>query len=148
VRPPDLRSTREGKSAATLTLAVNRIHRAASGELRQESVFVTVDSWGRHAETLAKSCGKGTPLIIEGRLRAREWTDKATGQHRARLVVALEDFHFTGPAPAQEPAAPADAPGVPARPSTPAPAPAPEPASCFSEWEDDGWDSQETGLYH
>ena len=39
---------------------------------------------------------KGSPLLVEGRLRLDQWDDKQTGQKRSKLGVVLEGFQFLG----------------------------------------------------
>jgi single-strand DNA-binding protein len=64
---------------------------------------------------------KGSPILIEGRLRLDQWDDKQTGQKRSKLGVVVEGFQFLGSgnrggeaggeAP-RRPAAPAAAPAA------------------------------------
>ena len=44
---------------------------------KDETLFIDVDAWGYNAD-YAKNCElkKGDKVIVEGRLRSREWTDK------------------------------------------------------------------------
>jgi single-strand DNA-binding protein len=44
---------------------------------KEETLFIDVDAWGYNAD-YAKSCDfkKGDKVIVEGRLRSRDWTDK------------------------------------------------------------------------
>jgi len=121
-RDPDLRYTPKGMAIAKLGLAVNRNYRTESGESREEVTFIDIDAFGRQAETLSQYVKKGSPLLVEGRLRLDQWDDKQTGQKRSRLGVVLEGFRFLG-GPRSEGGGPAPAPGEGAR---RAPAPAPE----------------------
>lgn len=95
-RDPELRYTPKGVAIAKIGLAVNRQWKNEAGEKKEECVFVDVDSFGRQAETLAQYLKKGSPLMVEGRLKLDEWDDKATGQKRSRLGVVLEGFQFIG----------------------------------------------------
>ena len=119
-RDPELRYTSQGVAIAKLALAVNRTWRNEAGETKEEVTFVDVDAFRRQAETLAQYLKKGSPLMVEGRLKLDQWDDKQTGQKRSRLGVVLEGFQFlgggnrgegAGEAPAKRPApAPAAAP--------------------------------------
>ena len=94
-RDPELRYTPKGVAIARIGLAVNRNWRDAnSGELREEVTFVDVDAFGKQAETLGQYMKKGSPLMVEGRLRLDTWEDKQTSQKRSRLGVVLESFQF------------------------------------------------------
>jgi single-strand DNA-binding protein len=95
-RDPELRYTPKGMAIAKLGIAVNRAWKSESGESKEEVTFIDVDAFGRQAETLAQYLKKGSPLMIEGRLRLDQWDDKQTGQKRSRLGVVLEGFQFLG----------------------------------------------------
>ena len=120
-RDPELRYTPKGMAIAKIGLAVNRNWTSESGEKKEEVTFVDVDAFGRQAETLAQYMKKGSPILIEGRLRLDQWDDKQTGQKRSKLGVVVEGFQFLGSgnrggesggeAP-RRPAAPAAAPAA------------------------------------
>lgn len=94
-RDPELRYTSKGIAIAKIGLAVNRSWRdTASGELKEEVTFVDVDAFGKQAETLGQYMKKGSPLLVEGRLRLDTWEDKQTNQKRSKLGVVLESFQF------------------------------------------------------
>lgn len=118
-RDPELRYTPKGVAIAKIGLAINREWKDADGQKKQECVFVDVDSFGRQAETLAQYLKKGSPLMVEGRLKLEEWKDKTTGQQRQRLGVVLEGFQFIG--------GKSDSGQQPAKPSTPPPEEGEEP---------------------
>ncbi|MBI4663188.1 MAG: single-stranded DNA-binding protein [Verrucomicrobia bacterium] len=94
-RDPELRYTPKGMAIAKLSLAVNRNWRDAnSGELKEEVTYVDIDAFGKQAETLGQYVKKGSPLMVEGRLRLDTWEDKQTNQKRSKLGVVLESFQF------------------------------------------------------
>jgi single-strand DNA-binding protein len=130
-RDPELRYTPKGTALAKFGLAVNRRWTSETGEQREETTFVDIDAFGKQAETVCQYMKKGSPLLVEGRLRLDQWDDKQTGQKRSKLGVVLEGFQFLGsgnraaegapdqaappprPRPAQSPAAqPSPAPGA------------------------------------
>lgn len=115
-RDPELRYTPKGMAIAKIGLAVNRVWRNEAGESKEDVTFVDVDAFGRQAETLAQYMKKGSPLLVEGRLKLDQWDDKQTGQKRSRLGVVLEGFQFLGGGNRGESA------GEPARRSAPTPA--------------------------
>ncbi len=124
-RDPDLRFTGKGIAIAKIGLAMNRVWRTETGETKEEVTFVDIDAFGKQAETLGKYCKKGSPLLVEGRLRLDSWDDKQTGQKRSRLGVVLESFRFVGPASGARPEA---APDTTQRAAAPAPAQEPPPS--------------------
>src|SRR5580698_583140 len=95
-RDPELRYTPKGVAIAKIGLAVNRTWKNETGESKEEVTFVDVDAFRRQAETLAQYLKKGSPLMVEGRLKLDQWDDKQTGQKRSRLGVVLEGFQFLG----------------------------------------------------
>lgn len=126
-RDPELRYTPKGTALARIGLAVNRVWRTETGEQKEEVTFVDIDAFGRQAETVCQYMKKGSPILIEGRLRLHTWEDKQTNQKRSALRVDLENFRFVGPAGPREPGeVPAARQARPAQ-ATPAPeAPAAE----------------------
>jgi single-strand DNA-binding protein len=124
-RDPELRYTPKGTAVAKLGLAVNRVWRAEGGEKKEEVTFVDIDAFGQQAETICQYMKKGSPILVEGRLRLDQWDDKQTGQKRSRLGVVLEGFQFLSSGSRPEgggaPAAPAAAPARPAAPAASAP---------------------------
>ena len=123
-RDPELRYTPKGTAIAKFGLAINRVWKNEAGESKEETTFVDLDAFGRQAETLAQYMKKGSPLLVEGRLRLDQWDDKQTGQKRSKLGVVVEGFQFLGGGNRGE------AGGEPTRrpASTAAPAPAAAPA--------------------
>ncbi|HVV00411.1 MAG TPA: single-stranded DNA-binding protein [Verrucomicrobiae bacterium] len=122
-RDPELRYTPKGTAIAKLGLAVNRVWRTETGENREEVTFVDLDAFGKQAETLAQYMKKGSPLLVEGRLKLDQWDDKQTGQKRSRLGVVVEGFQFLGGGNREGGDAPRSRPSA-AAPSSPAEAPA------------------------
>ena len=119
-RDPELRYTPKGMAVAKVGLAVNRTWRSESGEQKEEVTFIDVDIWGRTAENVGQYMRKGSPILIEGRLKLDQWDDKQTGQKRSRLGVTAETVQFLSSgnrAGAEGAAAPASAPR--ARPTPP-----------------------------
>jgi single-strand DNA-binding protein len=112
-RTPDVRYTPTGTAVATLGLAVN--HRYRQGEEMKEDVcFVDVVTFGRQAETVGEYLQKGSPALVEGRLRWRSW-ETEEGQRRSKHEVLAERVQFL-PSPA---AVRTDGPDEAALPDTP-----------------------------
>lgn len=95
-RDPELRYTPKGTAVAKIGLAVNRVWTSESGEKKEEVTFVDVDVFGRTAENVGQYMRKGSPILIEGRLRLDTWDDKQTGQKRSKLGVVAETVQFLG----------------------------------------------------
>src|SRR5207249_7593322 len=129
-RDPELRYTPKGLAISKIGLAVNRTWKNEAGETKEEVTFVDVDSFGRQAEVIAQYFKKGSPILVEGRLRLDQWDDKQTGQKRSKLGVVLEGFSFLD-SKRSDANVPAEAPrarsaAVPAPTTQPEAAPEPE----------------------
>lgn len=93
-RDPELRYTPKGTAIARIALAVNRNWRTDSGETRDEVTFIDIDAFGKQAEVIGEYLRKGSPIMVEGRLRLDSWDDRTTGQKRSKMLVVLEAFQF------------------------------------------------------
>ena len=93
-RDPDERWTGGGSAICGLGLAVNRRFTTANGEDREEVCFVDIDVFGKQAESCSQHLHKGSPVLIEGRLRLDQWEDRKTKEKRSRLKVVAERVHF------------------------------------------------------
>lgn len=95
-RDPELRVTPKGTAICQFGLAVNRQFKDESGQSRDETTFVDIEAWGKQADLVAKYLTKGSPAMIEGRLKLDQWEDKQSGQKRSKLKVVLENVQFLG----------------------------------------------------
>jgi single-strand DNA-binding protein len=94
-RDPQLRYLPSNTPVCDFGMAVNRRYRGQDGEMKEEVCYVDVDAFGKQAETLSQYMSKGRPLLLEGRLRFRQWTTE-DGQKRSKLSVVAEGFQFVG----------------------------------------------------
>ncbi|NLE59950.1 MAG: single-stranded DNA-binding protein [Planctomycetes bacterium] len=94
-RDPQLSYTPSNTPVCEFGMAINRRWRDRDGNQKDEVCFVDLTSYGRQAETINQYMKKGNPMLVEGRLRFRQWTNKE-GQNRTRLDVVVENFTFLG----------------------------------------------------
>src|SRR5262245_23865480 len=94
-RAPELRYTPSGTAVADLRLAVNNNYTTQSGEKREDTCFLTVVVWGKQAESCGEYLDKGSPVMVEGRLQARDWETK-DGQKRNVIEVVAQRVQFMG----------------------------------------------------
>lgn len=94
-RDPEIRYTPNGTPVMDIGLAVNERRRNPNGEWVDEPVFVEVTLWGRTAEVANEYLSKGSPVLIEGRLRLDTW-ETSDGQRRSRLRVVAERMQMLG----------------------------------------------------
>ncbi len=93
-KDPEVRYTPSGSAVSDLRMAVNRQFKTGSGEMKEETVFLTVTVWGRQAETSKEYLHKGSSVFVEGRLKMDEWEKE--GQKISRLSVVAERLQFLG----------------------------------------------------
>ena len=122
-RDPETRYTTGGMAVCTFGLAVNRRYNNARGEQQEETCFVDIDVFAKQAESCGQYLRKGSPALVEGRLKYDQWEDKKTGQKRNRLKVTAERVQFLGQPRGEF----SQAPGRDAAPSHDAPGGAPPP---------------------
>ncbi len=95
-RDPDLKYTQGGMAICALGLAVNRRFQGRDGQEQEETCFVDIDVFGKQAESCKNYLQKGSPALIEGRLRLDQWEDRQSGERRSRLKVTAERVQFLG----------------------------------------------------
>jgi len=88
-RDPELRYIASGSAVTDVGLAVNDRRKNSNGEWIEETTFVDVTLWGRTAEVASEYLGKGSPLLVEGRLKFDTW-ETPDGQKRSKLRVVGE----------------------------------------------------------
>ncbi len=87
-RDIELKYTQGGTAVTDIGLAVNDRRKTATGEWVDEVTFVDVTLWGRTAEVASEYLGKGSPILIEGRLKLDTW--ETDGQKRSKLRVVCD----------------------------------------------------------
>ena len=85
-KDPEIRYTTNGKVVASFTLAVDRPFLNQQGQ--READFIPVVVWGKAAELVGNSCGKGHRLLVEGRLQIRNFDAKDGTKHWVTEVIA------------------------------------------------------------
>lgn len=94
-RDPELRYVPSGMAVTDIGLAVNDRRKNANGEWIEETTFVDVTLWGRTAEVAGEYLSKGSPVLIEGRLKLDTWEGN-DGQKKSKLKVVGEKMQLLG----------------------------------------------------
>lgn len=100
-RDPELRYIPNGTAVAKFGLAVNRTYKSQDGELKDDTCFVDIVTWGKIAESCANYLSKGRPILVEGHLQYSSW-ETSDGQKRNKIDVVAERIQFLGGARATE----------------------------------------------
>lgn len=96
-RDPELRRTQSGVAVATFNVAVDRDFKdKATGQRAAD--WITCVAWRSTAEFVEKYFGKGSQVLVAGRLQMREWTDK-DGNKRISAEVQADNVYFAGSKP-------------------------------------------------
>jgi len=92
-REVELRKTASNTAVCDIGLAVNdRVKRG--NEWVDDVTFIDVTLWGRTAEIAGEYLSKGSPVLIEGRLKMDQWEED--GQKRSKLKVVGERLQLLG----------------------------------------------------
>lgn len=93
-RDIELRYTPSKLAVTDIGLAVNDRRKNAQGEWVEETTFVDVTLWGRTAEVASQYLAKGSPVLIEGRLKLDTW--EKDGKKNSKLRVIGEAMRMLG----------------------------------------------------
>jgi single-strand DNA-binding protein len=103
-RDPELRTLPNSETTVCdFSLAVNRQWKDASGETREDVLFIDCCAFGKTGQTIRENLTKGRPIHVEGRLRLEQW-EQEDGQKRSKIRVVVEQFRFVDRKPGSEPA--------------------------------------------
>lgn len=93
-RDPELRTTPNGSSVCSFSVAVNRVYRDSAGNQQEDVSFIDCSAWGKLGEMISQYAKKGSGVLVSGRLDQRSWEDKNSGSKRSRVEIVVEDFNF------------------------------------------------------
>jgi single-strand DNA-binding protein len=93
-RDVEVRYLQSGMAVADIGLAVNDRRKNQAGEWVEEATFVDITLWGRTAEVAGEYLSKGSPILVEGRLKLDSW--ESDGQKRTKLKVVGEKMQMVG----------------------------------------------------
>ena len=92
-RDPELRYIPSGTAVSDIGLAVNDRFKRGD-QWVEEATFVDVTLWGRTAEVANEYLSKGSPVLIEGRLKLHTWEKE--GQKHSKLRVTCDRMQMLG----------------------------------------------------
>lgn len=93
-RDPELKSFGSDNKVCKLGLASSRnFKNKSTGQNDQEVCFIDADVWGFQAENSAKYLSKGSPVLVEGRLKFDQWKD-SDGKTKTKHSITVERIVF------------------------------------------------------
>ena len=94
-RDPEMRSTPNGVTVCSFTIAVNRRFAQQGGE--KQADFFRINAWRQLGETCARYLAKGRKVAVVGELQARTYQG-SDGTTRMSLDVSADEVEFLSPA--------------------------------------------------
>ena len=107
----EVKNTSNQKTYATFSLAVDRNFKDASGN--KQADFINVVAWGSTAGFVSHYFKKGSPILIEGQIQSRNYTNSEGKKVYVTEVVADHASFVDGDSK------PAEKSNAPTAPSTP-----------------------------
>ena len=101
---PEVRSTPNGVTVCSFTIAVNRRFASGAGGERPTD-FVRINAWRQLGDTCARYLSKGRKVAVIGELQARTYEAK-DGTTRMSLDVQADEVEFLSPKQQEDGAAP------------------------------------------
>jgi single-strand DNA-binding protein len=93
-RDPELRTTPNGASVCSFSLALNRSYKNSEGSWTEATDYIDIVAWGPLGERVAQYLTKGRPALVSGRLQSRSW--EQDGVKRSKVEVVAQDVTFLG----------------------------------------------------
>ena len=88
----ELRYTPSGKAVCSFTVAVDRARKKEDGSY--DTDWIRCVAWDSKGEFIARHFEKGKPIVVEGRMQTRDYTDK-DGNKRTATEIIVRDVYFT-----------------------------------------------------
>lgn len=89
-RDPELRWMPDGSAVCNFSLATSEKSRD-----QEYTTWWKINVWGKQAEACAEYLSKGRPVLVEGRVGTRSYTDR-DGNERTSLEVQAGQVQFLG----------------------------------------------------
>ncbi|HOK18142.1 MAG TPA: single-stranded DNA-binding protein [Caldisericia bacterium] len=95
-KDPESKYTPSGTLVSTFRLASGRVYTDKNGEKQEETLFINVITWGGKsnlAENVGKYLKKGSLVLVEGRLRIRNY-ETSDGSKKIAVEVIANTVKF------------------------------------------------------
>src|ERR1035437_10839182 len=87
-RDPEVRSLPSGQQVTSFSIATNRFYTSGAGEKKQEAEFHNIVCFGKLADISARYLNKGGLVLIEGRIKTRNWMNAAgVKQYKTEIIA-------------------------------------------------------------
>lgn len=92
---PTVRAIGENLRTAQFSVATTERRKDKSGQAQESTEWHNITAFGSLADIASKYIRKGTMVAVEGRLRTRDWTDKA-GVRRFTTEIVAANIQLLG----------------------------------------------------
>ena len=94
-RDIEIRYTQSGSAIGNTGIATSRKFKSATGEQKEEVLFVDLTFFGRTAEIANQYLRKGSKVLVDGRLKLDQWTAQ-DGSKRSKHSITVESLQMLG----------------------------------------------------
>lgn len=104
-KDPESRYTPSGTLVSTFRIASGRVYTDKNGEKQEETLFINVIAWGGRtnlAENVNKFLKKGSLVLVEGRLRVRDY-ETSDGTKKLAVEIIANKIIFLSKKPEEGP---------------------------------------------
>lgn len=92
-RDPEVRALPSGAQVTSFGIATNRFYTDTTGQKKQDAEFHNIVCFGKLADISSKYLTKGSLVLIEGRIKTRNWTN-TSGVKQYRTEVIAESLQL------------------------------------------------------
>ncbi len=87
-KEPEVRSLPSGQPVTNFSIATNRFYTDGQGQKKQEAEFHNVVCFGKLADISSRYLNKGSLVLIEGRIKTRNWVNsQGVKQYRTEVIA-------------------------------------------------------------
>lgn len=87
IRDPEVRALPSGQQVTSFSMATNRFY-TSNGEKKQEAEFHNIVCFGKLADIASRYLTKGSLVLIEGRVKTRNWQDSSGIKHYKTEIIS------------------------------------------------------------
>ncbi len=84
--PDELKVTSDGKPYVQFSLAVD--------QGKNQTMWLQVTAWEKHAEAVEKYASKGTQVFVQGKLQMKKYKDKTTQAERLSVEISASNVQI------------------------------------------------------
>ncbi len=90
-RDPEIRTTPQGTSVASFSVATNLVWTDNSGQKQEKVEYHNIVAWRKLADICGQYLRKGSKVYVEGRMQTRDWEGQ-DGVKRYRTEIVAENM--------------------------------------------------------